>query len=90
MASLVRRRWLAAMLVAGGAWLWWSSLPRTAEELFRDRCRRCHNLPDMSRYRSDEMAGIVRMMRERNGADGVIDETEAKNIVEYLEGLESR
>ncbi len=60
--------------------------PRTPEELFRRRCTRCHGLPDLSRFARRQIEGIVRTMRERNGADEVITEEEAAVIVKYLEG----
>jgi mono/diheme cytochrome c family protein len=63
---------------------WWWSRPRTPEALYQARCAACHALPDLSRYRAADMAGIVATMRARNGADAVIDEEEARVIVRYL------
>jgi len=68
-----------------GVAAWWWSRPRTPEALYRARCAACHALPDLSRFAAADMAGIVAIMRSRNGADDVIDEQEAKVIVRYLE-----
>lgn len=81
-------RWLAACLLAGvllgGLWWWWRQ-SRTLEELFRARCSACHEVPDLSGYAREDMGAIVRTMRERNGADTVIDDEEARVIIDYLE-----
>lgn len=73
------------LVVAGSLW-WWITLPRTPEEFFKARCSACHKLPDLARYKKDDMAGIVRTMRTKNGADKVIDAEEAEIITRYLEG----
>lgn len=82
-------KWLssvvAALALAGFAW-WWITLPRTPEEFFKARCGNCHKLPDLTKYRKDDMEGIVRTMRTKNGADKVIDDEEAEIITRYLEG----
>ena len=74
------------VLIAGG-WLTWDWLrpPRTPEELYRRRCSQCHTLPNMSQFGKRNMKGIVRAMREKNGADKVISEVEADVIGAYLE-----
>lgn len=77
---------LATAILAGGAGWWWAKQPRTPEELYRVRCSSCHKLADLSGYGRADMAAIVRTMRERNGAAGVIDEEEAMTIIRYLEG----
>lgn len=58
--------------------------PKTPEEMFRVRCSTCHKLPDLSKYTNEQIPGIVRTMRENNGAADVINEQEAKMIVEYI------
>jgi mono/diheme cytochrome c family protein len=70
---------------AGFAW-WWITLPRTPEEFFLARCSACHKLPDLTKYKKDDIEGIVRTMRTKNGANKVIDEEEAEIITRYLEG----
>jgi mono/diheme cytochrome c family protein len=75
---------LALAVSVGIAAAWWSK-PRTPEALYRARCAACHALPDLSRFTTADMAGIVATMRARNGADAVIDEEEARVIVRYLE-----
>ena len=79
---------------AGGAafamlagWLAWTAarVPDEPDGLFRKRCSTCHELPDLSRFRSEDMSAIVRTMREKNGADKVISEAEAALITAYLE-----
>jgi len=77
----------AALAVAG--WAVWDSA-RLAEDpsrLYRKRCSTCHELPDLSRFQSGEMSRIVRTMREKNGADKVITEAEARVIVGHLEEM---
>ncbi len=75
---------VAALSSAWAVW-WWINLPRTPEEFFKVRCSTCHKLPDLSKYKKDDMAGIVRTMRLKHGADKVIDENEAEIIARYLE-----
>ncbi|MBF0267730.1 MAG: cytochrome c [Alphaproteobacteria bacterium] len=77
---------LATCVLIGLVW-WWITLPRTPEELYKARCAACHKLSDLSGYKKDEIEGIVRTMRTRNGADKVIDDEEAIIITRYLEGL---
>lgn len=72
------------------ATLWRSEDARGAAQLFRERCSTCHDLPDMSRFDKGSMAGIVRTMRERNGADEVITEKEAHQITRYLEAMAAK
>ena len=78
---------VAAMAAAG--WAVWDNarLANDPPRLFRKRCSNCHELPDLSRFRSENMSGIVLTMREKNGADKVIFEAEAKAIVRYLEEM---
>ena len=78
---------VAALAAAG--WVVWDNarLAKDPPRLFRKRCANCHALPDLSRFRSEDMNGIVRTMREKNGADKVISEAEAKVIVGYLEEM---
>lgn len=71
-----------AALVVG--WWWWS-LPRTPEELYRNRCSNCHRLQSIDTYPREDMRAIVKTMRERNGAAAVIDDEEAEIIIRYLE-----
>lgn len=83
-------RWknLAGLAIASclvwAVW-WWINLPRTPEEFFRVRCSTCHKLPDLSKYKRDDMAAIVRTMRLKHGASKVIDDEEANIITRYLE-----
>lgn len=74
----------SALVLSVGVVAWWWSRPRTPEALYQARCAACHALPDLSRYSTADMAGIVATMRARNGADAVIDEEEARVIVRYL------
>lgn len=81
---------VAALAAAG--WLVWDRARLAGDPpwLFRERCTTCHALPDLSGFRSEEMSGIVRTMRENNGADTVITEAEAAVIVGYLEEVARR
>ena len=75
-----------ALVVGGGAMVWhYLRVPRTPKELFERRCTQCHNLPNMGQFGRRNMEGIVRAMREKNGADKVITDEEAVVIVRYLE-----
>ncbi len=76
----------AAFLLMGLAAWWWITLPRTPEKFFLVRCSSCHKLPDLTKYKKDDIEGIVRTMRTKNGADKVIDDEEAEIITRYLEG----
>ena len=81
---------IAALATAG--WLAWDRA-RLAEDpprLFRARCSTCHELPDLSGFRSEDMSRIVRTMRDNNGAETVISEAEATVIVGYLEEMARR
>ncbi|CAA6603662.1 exported hypothetical protein [Rhodospirillaceae bacterium LM-1] len=78
---------IAVLLALASLGWWWITLPRTPEEFFKIRCATCHKLPDLSGYKRDEIAGIVRTMRTKNGADKVIDDDEAEIITRYLEGM---
>lgn len=84
-----RRPVLAALALLVGlssaAALWEPRRPDRPVELFRARCSSCHDLPDLSRFRRGEMAGIVRTMREHRGAGKVISDREAGEISRYLE-----
>ena len=76
----------AAIVMAGGWGAWvWLSIPRTPQEMSERRCTQCHRLPNMEQFGKRNMKGIVRAMREKNGADKVITEEEAAVIVKYLE-----
>ena len=75
---------IAALGLAGGAW-WWTSLPRTPEELFAARCTTCHKLPDLSAFAPNEIAPLVDFMRHKKGASRHIDDEEALQIIAYLE-----
>ena len=81
-----------ALLVALStvAAIWGPRRPDGPAGLFRARCSSCHDLPDLSRYRKGEIAGIVRTMREDRGADKVISDREADEISRYLEEKASR
>lgn len=80
------RRGLAIVALSAAVFgAWWYAQPRTPAELYRARCAACHALPDMSRYQGNEMAEIVRMMRESNGGEDVIGGKEAALIARYLE-----
>jgi hypothetical protein len=84
----VRWKGLAGLaLVTGTAWgaWWWINLPRTPQEFFMVRCSTCHKLPDLAKYKQEDMAGIVRTMRTKHGAEKVIDEGEAEIITRFLE-----
>lgn len=74
------------LILVGFSW-WWITLPRTPEEFFKARCSACHKLPNLAKYKKDDIEGIVRTMREKNGAKAVIDDEEAEIITRYLEGL---
>lgn len=78
---------LAVAVLSTGSWaLWqWIRIPRTPKEMFERRCTQCHALPNMEQFGRRNMEGIVRTMREKNGADKVITEEEAAVIVRYLE-----
>ncbi len=81
-----------ALLVAlsSAAAVWGPRRTDGSAELFRARCSSCHDLPDLSRYRRGEVAGIVRTMREDRGADKVISDREADEISRYLEQKAAR
>ncbi|MFQ5565402.1 MAG: hypothetical protein ACE5EU_03470 [Paracoccaceae bacterium] len=81
-----------ALLVASSSAVAIWGLRRTdgSAGLFRDRCGSCHDLPDISRYGRNEVAGIVRTMRQHLGADQVISEREAGAISRYLEEMTTR
>ena len=56
--------------------------------LFRDRCSRCHALPDPAQHPPEEWPAVVERMRgnmDRMGVEGLSD-AEAAAVVEYLEG----
>lgn len=76
---------VAAALLAG--WTVWdrARLLDDPRRLFLMRCSTCHKLPDLSQFRGEDMNGIVRTMRVKNGADKVISEAEAEVITRYLE-----
>ena len=76
-----------ALLVAlsSAAAIWGPRRPDRLAELFRARCSSCHDLPDLSRYRRGEVAGIVRAMRQHQGAGTVISDRESDEISRYLE-----
>ncbi len=75
---------LPGCIVAGAA-LYWIDHPSTPAELYSKRCSSCHELPDLSGYRQDELAPLVNFMRTHNGADRVISEEEARVIIRFLE-----
>ena len=80
------RRGLAVVALSAAVFgAWWYTQPPMPAELYRARCAACHALPDMSRYQRNEMAEIVRMMRESNGGEDVIGGKEAEIIARYLE-----
>ena len=87
-----RGRCLLTILVLGGLltaiWIgyWWSTLPRTPEELFRVRCSSCHELRTtrVCGFAPELRPAIVDTMRRLHGADEVIDEKEAALIARYL------
>jgi mono/diheme cytochrome c family protein len=74
---------IAALAAAFAIWI--ARDPIGPAELFRTRCSTCHGLPDLSRFHAADLAGIVRTMRDKNGADKVISDDEARAIVRYLE-----
>lgn len=90
---VVERKLLAAAAAAGVlvavlvVWLSWSWLgsPDSAAQLFRKRCTSCHELPDLSGYRRQDISGIVETMMSTNGADKVITPEEARRITTFLE-----
>lgn len=58
-----------------------------ARELFRDRCSRCHALPNPAQHTPEEWPAVVDRMRgnmERMGVGGLTD-AEAASILEYLQ-----
>jgi mono/diheme cytochrome c family protein len=75
---------IVALGMAGGVW-WWTSLPRSPEELFAVRCAACHELPDLSAFAPNEIALLVDFMRRQKGASRHIDDEEALQIIAYLE-----
>jgi len=83
----LKRIWIASGVLAAAAvsvaW-WWSKQPKTPQAMFEVRCATCHELPDLSRFEDEQIAGIVRTMRMNNGAADVIDEEEARIIVDYI------
>ncbi len=81
-----------ALLVAlsSAAAIWGPRRPGSLAELYRARCSSCHDLPDLSRYRKGEIAGIVGTMREHRGAGKVISDREAGEISRYLEEQAAR
>lgn len=80
------RRGLAIVALSAAVFgAWWYVQPHTPPELYRARCAACHALSDMSRYQRNEMAEIVRMMRESNGGKDIISGKEAALIARYLE-----
>ncbi len=76
---------VAATLAAG--WQVWNRVrvPSDPGRLFRKRCSTCHRLPELARFDASQIAGLVRTMREKNGADKVISDAEALVIIAYLE-----
>lgn len=80
------------LAMAATGWAFWDNarLANDPPRLYRKRCSTCHKLPDLSTFRSGDMTGIVRTMREKNGADKVISEAEAEAIVRYLEEMARR
>jgi len=81
---------IAALAAAG--WLVWGRgrLATGPARLDRARCSTCHELPDLSGFRSEDTSRIVRTMRDNNGADTVISEAEATVIAGYLEEMARR
>ncbi len=75
---------LPLLSVAVAVGYWWS-LPRTPQALFTARCSSCHELPDLSNFRREELAPLVYFMRTHNGAARVISDAEAQIIITYLE-----
>ena len=73
---------LLALVVAG---IWWMSVPRSPQAIYRARCTGCHVLPDLATYGKADMHPLIRTMRERNGAHAVIGEADAELIIDYLE-----
>jgi mono/diheme cytochrome c family protein len=55
--------------------------------LFRDRCSRCHALPDPAQHTPQEWPAVVERMRENTEKMGVgaLSDDEAAAIVEYLQ-----
>lgn len=76
---------LLAMLGAAG-W-WWLTIPRTPEALFRARCATCHELrhAKLCSFSKSDRGAIVDTMRRLHGAAEVINEAQARVIIDYLE-----
>lgn len=85
---MVERRWLAVatagVVLAVSVWGPWRA-PKDPEQLFRKRCRSCHDLPDLSVYHRKDIRPIVTTMLMRNGASEFISVPEAEKIIAYLE-----
>jgi hypothetical protein len=72
-------------LLCGVSALYLTSTPGSPRALFEKRCGTCHKLPDLSGYRKNELAPLVRFMRTYNGAYRVISDPEAQTIITCLE-----
>ncbi len=57
---------------------------KTGEVLFKNRCSKCHKLPDIKTHLNFNWEMVIKTMRKSQGADAYINDEEAKKIVEYL------
>ncbi len=58
--------------------------PKTPQELYKNKCSHCHDLPDLSGYQREEIEPLVYFMRHHNGAKRVISDEESIIIIHYL------
>jgi mono/diheme cytochrome c family protein len=71
-----------------GFWLQPYNQPASPRELFEVRCSTCHASPDLQGYTAREKRGIVMTMLRERGADKVISNDEAAQIIGYITGAE--
>ena len=77
---------LVVVLVIGliSVMMYTMSGEKTGEALFKNRCSKCHKLPDIKTHLNLNWEMVIKTMRNSQGADAYINDEEAKKIVEYL------
>jgi mono/diheme cytochrome c family protein len=78
----------AFVAALAGFWLRSYNQPGSPRELFEVRCSTCHASPDLQGYTTREKRGIVMTMLRERGADKVISNDEAAQIIGYITGAE--
>lgn len=58
-----------------------------SQNLFRDRCALCHELPEIDEYSSEEWTGIIDYTHDTKAARKFITVEEAEKIKGYLKSM---